>query len=86
MSDLQNLVNGLVVIIVALIGVVGAGGVTAFIMVMRQNKRSLEMAYNALPVEWQATIRDLVLKTGTIYDFVEDITDGDVEEGMGGAG
>lgn len=87
LSVVQNLINGLVVLIVAVVALAGAGGVAAVVMIARQHKRSLEMAFESLPVAWQATIRDLIVAIGGVYDFVEDLTDGeDDPEGAGGAG
>ncbi len=67
--------QGMWVFVFALVALLTSGGVAAFVALLRQHKRSLEMAYNALPPAWQEIIRQAVLDAKSVADLADDLTD-----------
>ncbi len=68
------------VFVFALVALLTSGGVAAFVALLRQHKRSLEMAYNALPLSWQDVIRMAVLDAKAVTDLADDATDKKIDE------
>lgn len=72
--DQTTLFNGLVVLVIALLALLTGGGVAAFVQLGRQNKANLELAYKALPPDWQAFIRELVTSAHSVADLADEVT------------
>ncbi|RMG08977.1 MAG: hypothetical protein D6735_01195 [Acidobacteria bacterium] len=77
MEMVQNIVNAALVLVFAAFALVTTGGVAAFFAILRANKRSLELAYQALPPEAAQVIRQIALALKQVGDLVDDVTDGE---------
>jgi hypothetical protein len=78
---IQNVVNAALVLVFAAFALVGAGGAATFFAILRANKRALELAYQALPPEAAALIRQIALALKQAGDIADDITDGEEAQG-----
>jgi len=67
------------IFVFAIVALLTSGGVAAFVALLRQHKRSLEMAYNALPPAWQTVIRQAVLDAKSVADLADDVTDNKID-------
>lgn len=74
MIDQTTIFNGLIVLVIALIALLVGGGVAAFVTIGRQNKANLELAYKALPPDWQTFIRELVTNAHSLIDLADEVT------------
>jgi len=77
----QNVVSAAIVLVFAAFALVGAGGAAAFFAILRSNKRALELAYQALPPEAAAIIRQIALALKQVGEIADDITDGEEAQG-----
>ncbi len=72
--DQTTIFNGLVVLVIALFAFLTVGGVAAFVTIARQNKTNLELAYKALPPDWQAFIRSLITDVHSVVELADEVT------------
>jgi hypothetical protein len=72
--DQTVIFNGLIVMVIALFTLLVGGGIAAFVTIGRQNKANLELAYKALPPEWQAFLRDLITGIHQVVDLADEVT------------
>lgn len=79
----MTIVSAAVVLIFAAFGLVTAGGVAAFLAILRSNKRALELAYQALPPEAASVIREIAKALKEIGDLADDLTDGRLDSPQG---
>jgi len=68
------------IFVFAIVALLTSGGVAAFVALLRQHKRSLEMAYNALPPTWQNVIRQTVLDAKSVAELADDVTDKKIDD------
>lgn len=72
--DQTTIFNGLIILVIALLGILAGGGIAAFVTIGRQNKANLELAYKALPPDWQLFIRELVTGVHSVADLADEVT------------
>lgn len=72
--DQTTVFNGLIILVIALLGILAGGGIAAFVTIGRQNKANLELAYKALPPDWQMFIRELVTGVHSVADLADEVT------------
>lgn len=80
---ISAIVSAAVVLIFAAFGLVTAGGIAAFLAILRSNKRALELAYQALPPEAASVIREIAKALKEIGDLADDLTDGRLDSPQG---
>jgi hypothetical protein len=76
---IATIVSAAVILVFAAFGLVTAGGIAAFLAILRANKRALELAYQALPAEAAAVIRQIALALKEVGDLAADVTDGKLD-------